>query len=115
MGLSGTPSGYRVAGDFLPFIGERVFRGGKEELARDCGSGVVLQHLRLSTITARPLRFECHSDAKTGIEAGTVLEIKGDLWTVSAVFKERDRPDDFSSKVFAFNHGDVLPVWWKIR
>jgi hypothetical protein len=86
-----------------PFIGIE-----KEELARDCWGGVVLQHLRLSTLIACPLRFKCHSDPKTRIEIRAVLEVDGNLGTVAAFFKECDRPDDFSGKVLAFNHGQLL-------
>jgi hypothetical protein len=76
----------------------------KEELARDCRGGVVLQNLRLAALIAGPLGFECHSDPETRIEVGTVLEVDGHFGTIAAFFKKGDRPDDFPGEVFAFNH-----------
>jgi hypothetical protein len=82
-----------------PFIGIE-----KEELARDCWGGVILQHLRLSTLIASPLRLKRHPYPKTRIEIGTVLKVDGNFGTIAALFEESDRPDDFPGKVFAFNH-----------
>jgi len=60
--------------------------------------------LRLSAIIACPLGFEGHSDPETRIEIRAILEVDGDFWTIAALFKESDRPDDLPGKVFAFDH-----------
>jgi len=74
-------------------------------LTRNCRTGVVLEHLRLSTLILNALRFEGNGGLETGEEGRVIGEFDVDLGAIAAILVEVANPDHFAGKFFALNHG----------
>jgi hypothetical protein len=74
-------------------------------LARNGRTGVVLEHLRLSTFILNALRFEGNGSLETGEEGRVIGEFDVDLGAIAAILVEVANPDHFAGKFFALNHG----------
>ncbi len=75
-------------------------------LARNGRTGVVLEHLRLSTLILNALRFEGNGSLETGEEGRVIGEFDVDLGAIAAILIEVAGPDHFAGEFFALNHGD---------
>jgi hypothetical protein len=62
----------------------------------------------MAAFVKRQFRFECHLHPETRIEIGAILKVDGHLGAIAAIFKDAERPDDFSGNVFAINH-EITP------